>query len=383
MFFRAKPDADAHFLSAFCNSRHGSLSFIRLQRGSIIPGVSLLDIPTMEIYWPNSKVRQYLGDKIRYAERLQESVRAIEVRLKGTFAYLTDGLPQCPRAWRTTGLLLESYRLNPSHYDPVALKMLQEARAKVKLSELGSLVGDHGLSGGATPLGATYCDSGVFFVRVQNVKPYRLDLSDAAYLSHDQDEQIARSRCRANDIIFSITGYPGTASLVMDDDLPININQHSVRFDVHSPYDAAYIVAAMNSRFVKRQVDRLAIGGTREALDYPSVRSLLIPLLDDSLMKSIGHSVRVLNTASRLSQRLVAAAKWVTEGLIEGKISESELAEIQHAIENGDLSADRSLLDRITANGLDQANSSKLFPNLDALYQTVKKLDPSGNLEAE
>ena len=252
--------------------------------------------------------------------------------------------------------------------------MMQEARSKAKVVELGDLLGDRGISGGATPHGADYRGSGVFFVRVQNVKPYRLDLSDAAYLSADQDMQLARSRCNANDIVLSITGYPGTASLVMAEDLPVNLNQHCVRFDIRAPYEAAYVVAAMNSPFVKRQVDRLAIGGTREALDYPSVRSLLIPILDDSVMQEVSERVRTLNNAERFSQRLVVAARMLTEGLIEGKIVESELTQIQNTIEMGDRSADRDLLQRLTASGIDISGAQKLFPDLDALYRTLEAL---------
>ena len=213
-------------------------------------------------------------------------------------------------------------------------------------------------------------------MRVQNVKPFHLDLSDAAYLSLDQDAQLARSRCRADDIIFSITGYPGTASLVMEDDLPVNINQHCVRFDVQKPYDAAYIVAALNSPFVKRQVDRLAIGGTRDALDYPSVRSLVIPILDDLAMKEISQRVRTLNVAARLSQRLVVAARCLVEALIECKITEAELIQIQRAIDRGDHRPDRNLLARLTPYGIDTAKTPRLFPDLDALYRVLKAAAP-------
>jgi hypothetical protein len=167
----------------------------------------------------------------------------------------------------------------------------------------------------------------------------------------------------------------------MNDDLPININQHCVRFDVCSPYDAAYVAAAMNSPFVKRQVDRLAIGGTRDALDYPSVRALLIPILSEPVMKKVSRQVRLLNKARRMSQQLVVAARCITEALIDGEISQPELIEIQQAIGQGDNKADRKLLERLTVTGLDRANSPKVFQDLDALFQILVDSDSAEQKE--
>lgn len=372
-----KTPAEKRTLSVILSSSQGGMFLARSLKGSIQQRFNLEDIRECAVPRFSRAVEAFIGDKIYQAERLRALSRSIEGSLGSIFAPLTDGLPRSPKAWRASRRILDSYRVNPSHYDPVVLKMLQDARATVKVLELGGLFGDRGISGGATPLGADYRDSGVFFVRVQNVKPYRLDLSDAAYLSPEQDGQLARSRCGSDDILFSITGYPGTASLVMEEDLPVNLNQHCVRFDVRPPYDAAYLVAAMNSSFVKRQVDRLAIGGTRDALDYPSVRSLLIPLLEDPVMQEVGRRVRTLNRAERLSERLVVAARLLAEGLIEGKIAEAELIQLQDAIDKGDRSADRDVLERLTTRGIDVPGTPKLFPDLDSLYRMLLDFHPS------
>jgi len=368
---------DPHYLFAFFRGKHGAPLLFAAQKSTAQPTIGTYEILQTVVPVPDTRVQRYIGDKIRQSYQLASFSRVLENAVGMKFMNLIEGVRDCPRGWRTKSNLLDTFRMNPSHYDPTALKMIQDAEQKVELIELGSLLGERAMSGGATPLGADYGDSGVFFVRVQNVKPYRLDLSDAAYLSSAQDAQLARSRCRANDIIFSITGYPGTASLVMDDDLPININQHCVRLDIKPPSDAAYVVAAMNSPFVKRQVDRLAIGGTREALDYPSVRSLLIPMLDQPTMDEISQKVRTLNSAARLSQRLIVAAKCMAEALVEGKIPESEFIVIQNEIDGGNYGPDRELLARLTPDGADVSDSPKLFPDLPSLYSVLRDAVPA------
>ena len=374
---------DRDYLAAFLNSSAGWNQFARSSKTGVITNLHLEEIREVSVPEPARAVQVYIGSKVRQADLLSQYCRGLVEAIGHHFQFLTDGYSSRPKAWRTQSHLLDSYRANPTHYDPVVLRMLSDAPKKVKLLELGSLLGQRGMSGGATPLGAVYGNAGVFFVRVQNVKPYRLDLSDAAYLSPDQDELLKRSRCAAEEVILSITGYPGTVSLVMEEDLPLNINQHCVRFDVRSPYDPAYVVAAMNCPFVKRQVERLAIGGTREALDYPSVYSLLVPMLDDRTMEAVADQVRTLNMADRSSKRLVTVAKILSEALVEGRVAECEIVEAQQAIDNGDYTADRQLLARLTQDGVDIDGSPKLIHDSDALYRTLNSAEGPSPLEAK
>lgn len=368
MFFEMRTTDEAYFFAAFFNAQHGRLAVERLQRGTIIFGVSLLDIPPLRVFWPDPKVRRYIGDKVRQAERLREHARALEAFIAGKFTFLAANLLPPKKAWWASHTAIDSYRINSPHYDAVVLDMLEKARAATGLVSLQSLVGPRDIAGGATPLGAEYPPDGVFFVRVQNVKPYRLDLSDAAYIDAATDEELKRSRCAEGDVILSITGYPGTASIVMAEDLPVNINQHSVRFDIVGGLSPEFVTAALNSPFLKKQVDRLAIGGTREALDYTSVGDLQIPILPKADRDEITTWVSTSNRCVRAASRLTTASKFLVEALIEGKVSEAELVAAQEALERGDDTADRALLRRLTRHGLDVAGQPPLFPDLDALY---------------
>jgi len=374
MFFEMKAVDEAYFLAAFFNAEHGRLAIERLQRGTIIFGVSLLDIPPLKLYWPNPKARLYVGSKVRQAERLRGRVQTLEANIAIKFTFLASNLLAPKKAWWVSGSEIDPYRINAPHYDAVVLDMLEKARASTGLVCLHSLIGPRDITGGATPLGADYPPDGVFFVRVQNVKPYRLDLSDAAYIDAATDEELKRSRCVEGDVILSITGYPGTASVVMAEDLPVNINQHSVRFDIVGDLSPEFVTAALNSPFLKRQVDRLAIGGTREALDYTSVGNLQIPVLPKADRDEITAWISTSNRCVRAATRLTAASKFLVEALIEGKVTEAELVAAQEALERGDNAADRALLRRLTRHGLDVAGQPPLFSDLHALYALLAQI---------
>jgi type I restriction enzyme S subunit len=374
-FFRFNDKVDSCFLTTYLSSKYGQSSLLRLSYKSTRPTLGLNELD--EVFFPyiDRTAQRYIGNKVRQAERLRERSRDLEAKIQNTFSFLTKELKPRKKAWRISGNKVEAYRLNSSHYDAVVLDMLEKAHESTELVRLGSLFGARGISGGATPKGADYSEEGIFFVRVQNVKPLRLDLSDAVYLSTFQDQELERSQCDAQEIILTITGYPGTAAIVLEEDLPVNINQHSVRFDIGDGWEPEYIVAALNSKFVNLQVSRLAIGATRDALDYPSVSSLQIPVLPPEKRKDIAEWVSIANTCIRLTERLTEAAKLLVESLIEGKLSEADLKAAQEDIEQDDTALDREILARLTRKGIDCPKEPPLFPDLDAFYEALSDLD--------
>ena len=166
------------------------------------------------------------------------------------------------------------------------------------------------LTGGATPLGARYPDYGPKFIRVQNVRPNRLEWSlesDACIPTDIHNGQLSRSQLQAGDVVFTITGSYGNAAVVPDNFAPANINQHSVRIRVdRSRVKPDYLAAFLNSSLCRPQMDRAATGSSRPALDYRSVRQLriLVPSLaeQDEIIKEVTAKIEDLrHLESRLS----------------------------------------------------------------------------------
>jgi type I restriction enzyme S subunit len=62
----------------------------------------------------------------------------------------------------------------------------------------------------------------------------------------------------------------------------------------------------------------------------------------------------------------------LVENLIEGIVSEAELVSAQQALDAGDESLDRALLERMTAEGID-GEGSPLFDDIDQLYELLEQ----------
>lgn len=160
------------------------------------------------------------------------------------------------------------------------------------------------LTGGATPTGTPYVteDEGIKFLRVQNVRKYRLDIDNVVYIARPYHEvEIKRSQLKPFDILLTITGVTyGFSAMVPADFGEANINQHCVKMEVDSnKIYPEYLCCFLNCFLAKVQMDRLVTGGTRPALDYPSIKliNVLFPKSIDNQQIIAEKTMKIVNEA--------------------------------------------------------------------------------------
>lgn len=176
-----------------------------------------------------------------------------------------------------------------------------------------------GVTGGATPRGASYPDAGPKFIRVQNVRPHRLewDDDDPCIDSRTHTELLKRSQLHAGDVVLTITGTYGTAAVVPPDFGEANINQHSVKFTVGEDVLPEYLSVFLNSALCRPQFDRAVTGSTRLALDYEAIRTLRVLYPPDKEeQRAIASAVAMqLQRASTLRREAGALDATVADAL--------------------------------------------------------------------
>lgn len=184
-------------------------------------------------------------------------------------------------------------RLDVHFYTPFLVdseKALVSLPGLIQLESL--LLNGISIASGATPKGGNYPDDGIPFIRVQNVREMKINLDDIVYISSETHKSLERSRTVTGDVLFTITGSYGFASVF---DLPdygeANMNQHVVRlrFDTSrlNPYYAALF---LNSSIGFNQSKRHATGRGRPALDFKAIASFLVPVLDMSDQDAVVNS---------------------------------------------------------------------------------------------
>ncbi|MDD9819236.1 MAG: restriction endonuclease subunit S, partial [Gammaproteobacteria bacterium] len=183
-------------------------------------------------------------------------------------------------------------RIDSEHYHPYHLNNLEKFKMKSKC------LGDYVLhmSGGATPLGAIYPESGIPFLRVENVMQNYISESNMVYITDEQHAAIARSELKKNDVLLTITGAFGKSAVVTAQFEGSNINQHSVKMTVAgiSPH---FLAAFLNCKYGYSQSTRHVVGITRPALDYSAVKSFYIPDLSDAFQNVVEYVCLQAETA--------------------------------------------------------------------------------------
>lgn len=172
------------------------------------------------------------------------------------------------------------------------------------------------IAGGATPRGASYPDEGPKFIRVQNVRPYRLEWNpdDPCIDTRTHEKLLKRSQLREGDVVLTITGTYGIAAVVPSNFCPANINQHSVRIRVDTnQITPDYLCVFLNSDLCRPQFDRAVTGSSRFALDYPAIRNLRIlyptdkneqTSIADDIMRRLAESSDLRRQADAISEVL-------------------------------------------------------------------------------
>ncbi len=137
------------------------------------------------------------------------------------------------------------------------------------------------LTSGSRGWAKYYADSGDTFIRIQNLKNGKLDLSDIAYVNAPESAEAKRTRVVPSDVLLSITADLGRTAVVPEDIGKAHINQHLaiLRFKVINPVFVSYQLATDGGQ---SQFDRLNREGVKAGLNFNDVKSIQLtkPPLD-------------------------------------------------------------------------------------------------------
>lgn len=189
------------------------------------------------------------------------------------------------------------------------------------------------ITGGATPLGAEYNDGVIPFLRVQNIMENYIDTSDVVYISKEDDNLLSRSRLKKYDVLLTITGAYGKSSVVLDEQVNSNINQHSVKMEIKN-INPFYLSTFFNTRHGYMQSTKNIVGITRPALDYSSIKNFFIPIFSDEFQKSIEKLVLEAHNQRQISNSLMKEANEILEKEIGFDKLEIKKKKVNYSIVN-------------------------------------------------
>ena len=200
-------------------------------------------------------------------------------------------------------------RLEPDFYKP-SIASLEKKICSLSTKRLRSFA--QSFAGGATPskreFEKYYSDSetGVPFLRVQNLQTTgELLLDGCIYINEDtHNGLLKRSQVSEGDLLVKITGVGRMAiASVAPKDFIGNTNQHMVVIKTGNPSVSKYIAHYLNLDIIEQIVSRHSTGGTRPALDYPSLKN--IPIIEGLDFSIIDNAIKDKKAKETEAQKLL------------------------------------------------------------------------------
>ena len=147
------------------------------------------------------------------------------------------------------------------------------------------------IGSGVTPLGGSevYVDSGITFIRSQNVYDDGLRLNDVSFITNEVHKKMKSSQLKPNDILINITGASIGRTCIVPRNIPTaNINQHIIYLRFKPKY-VPYISNYFKTISVKDYINLIQAGTSKEALNLGQTlnTALILPPLTEQKQISI------------------------------------------------------------------------------------------------
>jgi len=161
----------------------------------------------------------------------------------------------------------------------VFLKMFGNNEPQNKVGDVATFV-----SSGSTPLGGekTYLETGITFIRSQNVLMNELDLQGVAHISEETHRKMRRTCVKNGDVLLNITGASlGRVAVYRGESDKANVNQHVciIRLNEKKALPE-YISFYLSTSRAQEQIWTIQAGASRQALNFEQVKSLNLYLPD-------------------------------------------------------------------------------------------------------
>lgn len=176
------------------------------------------------------------------------------------------------------------------------------------LSSITSKIGS-----GSTPRGgnSVYSDSGISFIRSQNVLDMDFSIENLAFINDNQAEKLNNVIVEKNDILLNITGDSiARCTVVPEEILPARVNQHVSIIRCKNTEESKYVMYYL--QYMKKYLLQISkVGGTRNALTKETIGKLPIKISDDcnKISKILDNIDQKIQTNNQINQELEAMAK--------------------------------------------------------------------------
>ena len=373
--------ADTHYVLAFLKSGNGQVLKDRLTSNTIINYIAKDALYSIPVFKIPLVAQKYIGEKVRQAERLRAWAKQIEINTHEVF--------NTSIAWDESVLDVKNYgyvklaeldgRLDLKYNSPERLAILRHLKKqRIEASPLASICSISAMIGWKGLTTEFYRESGPWLLRGVEFKKGVIDTESLLCVDEFKYNEQPQIHLEEGDVAFSKDGTIGKAIVIPKLGNRLAAGSTIARLRMKGSSNPYYLEFALSHSIVQAQIDSFATGIAQPHITQEWIAKLEIPRVDCE--EKIAEYWNMHHLALNSAKSLTKLASLLIEDLIEGQLTESQLVSAQQALDAGDDSLDRVLLERMTADGID-ADSDPLFDDIDQLYQLLDQAKHA--LEAE
>ena len=190
------------------------------------------------------------------------------------------------------------------------------------LKELSTLI-----TNGNTPKGGSenYVDSGIIFLRSQNVWRNRIDLSEVAYIDEATNQKMRKSIVKHKDILITKTGRINTensslgrAALYLGQDDSANINGHVYLVRLNDSVVPEFVVTILTGEAYRKYIRKVCVGGIdKRQINLDQVEEFPIILPPIEQQKAFADFSNQINKSKVAVQKALDEAQLLFDSLMQ------------------------------------------------------------------
>ena len=144
-------------------------------------------------------------------------------------------------------------------------------------------------------------------LQTRNIKEFIVDDADVIHINRLFHDFLCKSQIHRGDILIARSGSFGNAAIWLKRDIVNSSDIIIVESDA-SQIDACYLVALLNSRFGRLQLERFASGAVQGHVNLTILENLKIPVFDKIFQKEVAKMVESANASFDRSRELYREA---------------------------------------------------------------------------
>ena len=303
---RVKKDINPEYVKEYLLSSVGQNQLNKIKRPVARANINLEEVGSIKIPLPPLSIQNKIVDIMAkaYEDKKEKEAEAGKL-LKSIDIYVLDQLgiktPEIKRdmVFEVMSDKVEHNRVDAEYWQPFLENIEQIIRqSKYKTQKLKDFITK--IHYGASTSNA-YVDDGIHLLRILNLKPNYVNLSDVVYLPEDFRKELGNAFVKDGDLLISRSGTVGIVSVVPKEADGFAFGSFIIKFCLNNEINKEFVSIWLNNKLNKLLTEREKIGAIQGNITIGTIENFDIPVPPLAIQNKV---VEKINSYYSQAQRL-------------------------------------------------------------------------------